>query len=366
MRPMFAPLKNDTFLRACLRQPTPHTPVWLMRQAGRYLPEYCATRAKAGSFMGLATNVDYATEVTLQPLDRYPLDAAILFSDILTVPDAMGLGLSFEAGEGPRFAHAVRDEAAVAALEVPDLNKLRYVFDAVTSIRRALQGRVPLIGFSGSPWTLACYMVEGQGSDDYRLVKSMLYSRPDLMERLLDINARAVAAYLNAQIEAGAQAVMVFDSWGGVLADGAFQRFSLRFTQQVVAALKRTHEGQRIPCIVFTKGGGLWLEEIAACGADVVGLDWTVNLGHARAQVGHRVALQGNLDPNVLFAPPDAVAREGRAVLDSFGRPQRADGTWDGHIFNLGHGISQFTPPDHVAALVEAVHQHSRQLRQTP
>ena len=366
MRPMFAPLKNDTFLRACLRQPTPHTPVWLMRQAGRYLPEYCATRAKAGSFMGLATNVDYATEVTLQPLDRYPLDAAILFSDILTVPDAMGLGLSFEAGEGPRFAHAVRDEAAVAALEVPDLNKLRYVFDAVTSIRRALQGRVPLIGFSGSPWTLACYMVEGQGSDDYRLVKSMLYSRPDLMERLLDINARAVAAYLNAQIEAGAQAVMVFDSWGGVLADGAFQRFSLRFTQQVVAALKRTHEGQRIPCIVFTKGGGLWLEEIAACGADVVGLDWTVNLGHARAQVGHRVALQGNLDPNVLFAPPDAVAREGRAVLDSFGRPQRADGTWDGHIFNLGHGISQFTPPDHVSALVEAVHQHSRQLRQTP
>lgn len=366
MRPMFASLKNDTFLRACLRQPTPHTPVWLMRQAGRYLPEYCATRAKAGSFMGLATNVDYATEVTLQPLDRYPLDAAILFSDILTVPDAMGLGLSFEAGEGPRFTHAVRDEAALAALDVPDLNKLRYVFDAVTSIRRALQGRVPLIGFSGSPWTLACYMVEGQGSDDYRWVKSMLYSRPDLMERLLDVNARAVAAYLNAQIEAGAQAVMVFDSWGGVLADGAFQRFSLRYTQQVVAALKRTHEGQRIPCIVFTKGGGLWLEEIAACGADVVGLDWTVNLAHARAQVGHRVALQGNLDPNVLFAPPDAVAREGRAVLDSFGRPQRPDGTWDGHIFNLGHGISQYTPPDHVSALVEAVHQHSRRLRQTP
>jgi len=362
-RTMFAPLQNDSFLRACLRQPTPHTPVWLMRQAGRYLPEYCATRAKAGSFMGLATNVDYATEVTLQPLERYPLDAAILFSDILTVPDAMGLGLSFAQGEGPRFAHPVRDEAAVAALQVPDLDKLRYVTDAVTSIRRALNGRVPLIGFSGSPWTLACYMVEGAGSDDYRLVKSMLYGRPDLMERILQINAQAVAAYLNAQIDAGAQAVMVFDSWGGVLADGAFQRFSLRYTQQVVQALQREKDGVRIPVIVFTKGGGLWLEQIAGIGADVVGLDWTVNLGAARALVGDRVALQGNLDPNVLFAPPEAVAREARAVLDSFGRPQRADGTWDGHIFNLGHGISQFTPPEHVTALVQAVHEHSRTLR---
>ena len=360
---MFAPLQNDTFLRACLRQPTSHTPVWLMRQAGRYLPEYCATRAKAGSFMGLATNVDFATEVTLQPLDRYPLDASILFSDILTVPDAMGLGLSFAQGEGPRFAHPVRDEAAVAALQVPDMDRLRYVFDAVTSIRRALNGRVPLIGFSGSPWTLACYMVEGAGSDDYRLVKSMLYGRPDLMERILEINAQAVAAYLNAQIDAGAQAVMVFDSWGGVLADGAFQRFSLRYTQQVVQALQREKDGVRIPVIVFTKGGGLWLEQIADIGADVVGLDWTVNLGKARALVGDRVALQGNLDPNVLFAPPEAVAREAVAVLDSFGRPQRPDGTWDGHIFNLGHGISQFTPPDHVSALVEAVHSHSRSLR---
>ena len=354
---------NDQFLRACLRQPTDHTPVWLMRQAGRYLPEYCATRAKAGSFMGLATNVDYATEVTLQPLERYPLDAAILFSDILTVPDAMGLGLSFAQGEGPRFAHPVRGEAAVAALRVPDLDKLRYVTDAVTSIRRALNGRVPLIGFSGSPWTLACYMVEGAGSDDYRLVKSMLYGRPDLMERILEVNAQAVAAYLNAQIDAGAQAVMVFDSWGGVLADGAFQRFSLRYTQQVVQALQREKEGVRIPVIVFTKGGGLWLEQIAGIGADVVGLDWTVNLGAARVRVGDRVALQGNLDPNVLFAPPEAVAREAVAVLDSFGRPQRADGRWDGHIFNLGHGISQFTPPDHVSALVEAVHRHSKTLR---
>jgi uroporphyrinogen decarboxylase len=360
---MFAPLQNDTFLRACLRQPTSHTPVWLMRQAGRYLPEYCATRAKAGSFMGLATNVDFATEVTLQPLDRYPLDASILFSDILTVPDAMGLGLSFAQGEGPRFAHPVRDEAAVAALQVPDMDRLRYVFDAVTSIRRALNGRVPLIGFSGSPWTLACYMVEGAGSDDYRLVKSMLYGRPDLMERILEVNAQAVAAYLNTQIDAGAQAVMVFDSWGGVLADGAFQRFSLAYTRKVVDALQREKDGARIPVIVFTKGGGLWLEQIAAIGADVVGLDWTVNLGDARAQVGGRVALQGNLDPNVLFAPPEAVAREARAVLDSFGRPQRPDGNWDGHIFNLGHGISQFTPPEHVTALVQAVHEHSRTLR---
>ena len=365
---MYAPLQNDTFLRACLRQPTDHTPLWLMRQAGRYLPEYKATRMKAGnSFMGLATNPQYATEVTLQPLDRYALDAAILFSDLLTVPDARGLGLSFGAGEGPRFAHPLRDEAAVKALQVPDLDKLRYVFDAVTSIRNALNGRVPLIGFSGSPWTLGCYMVEGAGSDDYRLVKTMLYSRPDLMHRILDINAQAVTAYLNAQIDAGAQAVMIFDSWGGVLADGAFQRFSLEYTRRVVAGLKRTvdgsKDGERVPCIVFTKGGGPWLDEIAACGADVVGLDWTVNLGLARARVGDRVALQGNLDPNVLFAPPEAVAREAVAVLDSFGPPQRADGSWDGHIFNLGHGISQYTPPEHVSALVEAVHAHSRAQR---
>ena len=360
---MSSTLQNDNFLRACLRQPTEHTPMWLMRQAGRYLPEYKATRAQAGSFMGLATNAQFATDVTLQPLDRYALDAAILFSDILTVPDAMGLGLSFAEGEGPRFAHPLRDEAAVAALQVPDLDKLRYVFDAVTSIRKALNGRVPLIGFSGSPWTLACYMVEGKGSDDYRLVKSMLYGRPDLMHRILAINAQAVAAYLNAQIDAGAQAVMVFDSWGGVLADGAFQQFSLAYTAEVVKHLKREADGRRVPVIVFTKGGGPWLEEIAAIGADVVGLDWTVNLGRARAAVGGRVALQGNLDPNVLFAPPEAIAREAIAVLDSFGPPQRPDGGWDGHVFNLGHGISQFTPPEHVTALVEAVHSHSRRQR---
>ena len=353
---MFAPLQNDSFLRACLREPTDHTPVWLMRQAGRYLPEYRATRAKAGSFMGLATNPGFATEVTLQPLDRYPLDAAILFSDILTVPDAMGLGLSFAEGEGPRFAHPLRDEAAVTKLAVPDMNKLRYVFDAVTSIRRALNGRVPLIGFSGSPWTLACYMVEGAGSDDYRLVKSLLYSRPDLMHRILEVNAAAVARYLNAQIEAGAQAVMIFDSWGGVLADGAFQTFSLAYTQKVLTQLTREHDGRRVPHIVFTKGGGLWLDEIANAGPDVVGLDWTMNLGAARARVGERVALQGNIDPNVLFAGPEQIRAEVTRTLESFGPP-------GAHIFNLGHGISQHTPPDSVAVLVDAVHQVSRRMR---
>jgi uroporphyrinogen decarboxylase len=355
---MYAPLLNDSFLRACLRQPTDHTPVWLMRQAGRYLPEYRATRAKAGSFMGLATSPDYATEVTLQPIDRYPLDAAILFSDILTVPDAMGLGLSFANGEGPRFAHPLRDEAAVAKLEVPDMNTLRYVFDAVASIRRALNGRVPLIGFSGSPWTLACYMVEGAGSDDYRLVKTMLYARPDLMHRILDINATAVARYLNAQIEAGAQAVMVFDSWGGVLADGAFQAFSLAYTRRVLQQLKREHEGVRIPHIVFTKGGGLWLDEIAAIQPDVVGLDWTVNLGTARARIGDRVALQGNIDPNVLFAGPAQIRAEVTRTLESYGTPGAG-----GHVFNLGHGISQHTPPESVAVLVDAVHEVSRRMR---
>ena len=359
---MFAPLQNDSFLRACLRQPTDHTPVWLMRQAGRYLPEYRATRAKAGSFMGLATNTDFATEVTLQPLERYKLDAAILFSDILTVPDAMGLGLSFALGEGPKFASPVRDEAAVAKLEVPDMAKLRYVFDAVTSIRKALNGRVPLIGFSGSPWTLACYMVEGAGSDDYRLVKTMLYSRPDLMHRMLRVNADAVAAYLNAQIEAGAQAVMIFDSWGGVLADGAFQAFSLDYTRRVLAQVKREHAGQRIPHIVFTKGGGLWLEEIAVTGADVVGLDWTVNLGAARRRIGSLAALQGNLDPNVLFASPEQIRAEVVAALESFGPLTPGDGPNVGHIFNLGHGISQHTPPESVSALIDAVHEHSPKL----
>jgi uroporphyrinogen decarboxylase len=365
----FAPLQNDSFLRACLRQATEHTPVWLMRQAGRYLPEYCATRSRAGSFMGLATNTDFATEVTLQPLERYPLDAAILFSDILTVPDAMGLGLSFAQGEGPRFATPVRDEAAVAKLEVPDMNKLRYVFDAVSSIRKALNGRVPLIGFSGSPWTLACYMVEGAGSDDYRLVKTMMYSRPDLMHKILAVNADAVAAYLNAQIDAGAQAVMIFDSWGGVLADGAFQQFSLAYTERVLAKLKRQGvDGKTVPRIVFTKGGGLWLQEMGRLDCEVLGLDWTVNLGKARALVGEHKALQGNIDPNVLFAQPAQIEAEVVKVLESFGAPHRApaaqpDAKGPTHIFNLGHGISQHTPPDHVAALVQSVHAHSRKMR---
>ena len=367
-------LQNDSFIRACLRQATPHTPVWLMRQAGRYLPEYKATRAKAGSFMGLATNTDYATEVTLQPLARYPLDAAILFSDILTIPDAMGLGLSFAPGEGPKFEHVVRDEAAVAKLAVPDMAKLRYVFDAVTSIRKALKGSVPLIGFSGSPWTLACYMVEGAGSDDYRLVKTMLYQRPDLMHKMLAINAAAVAQYLNCQIDAGAQAVMIFDSWGGVLADGAFQEFSLAYTARVLAQVKKTHDGVRIPRIVFTKGGGLWLQEMGQLDCDVLGLDWTVNLAHARALVGENTAgsrakaLQGNIDPNVLFAMPEQIEREVAKVLAGFGTPFNAptgqpDATGPTHIFNLGHGISQYTPPENVAALVQAVHILSRNQR---
>ena len=364
---MFAPLQNDSFLRACLRQPTEHTPVWLMRQAGRYLAEYRETRAKAGSFMGLATNTAFATEVTLQPLERYALDAAILFSDILTVPDAMGLGLSFAQGEGPRFASPVRDEAAVAKLNVPDMEKLRYVTDAVTSIRKALNGRVPLIGFSGSPWTLACYMVEGAGSDDYRLVKTMLYRRPDLMRRILEINADAVALYLNTQIEAGAQAVMVFDSWGGVLADGAFQEFSLAYNRRVLKQLKREHAGARIPHIVFTKGGGLWLEQIAqgvdGVAPDVIGLDWTMNLSLARRLTGDRVALQGNLDPNVLFAAPEQIRAEATKVLESFGAPRNAQGGWGGHVFNLGHGISQHTPPEAVAVLVDTVHEVSRRIR---
>ena len=365
----FAPLQNDVFLRACLRQPTEYTPIWLMRQAGRYLPEYRATRAKAGSFMGLATNRDFATEVTLQPLERYALDAAILFSDILTVPDAMGLGLSFAEGEGPRFARPLQGEKDVMALQVPDMAKLRYVFDAVASIRRALAGRVPLIGFAGSPWTLACYMVEGRGSMDYRLVKTMLYARPDLMHRMLAINADAVAAYLNAQIDSGAQAVMIFDSWGGVLADAAFQQFSLAYTARVLAQVKKTQDGQAIPRIVFTKGGGAWLAPMAGLDCDVLGLDWTVNLGQARALAGPGKALQGNIDPMVLLAGPAAISQEVAHCLQSFAAPElvKAQGASAAlaptHIFNLGHGISQHTAPENVAVLVQEVHAQSRKMR---
>lgn len=348
-------LKNDVFLRALLREPVPYTPIWLMRQAGRYLPEYNARRAKAGSFMQLAQSPQYACEVTLQPLERFELDAAILFSDILTVPNAMGLGLDFAVGEGPKFARPLRTEADFLALEVPDMARLQYVFDAVSTIRRALDGRAPLIGFAGSPWTIGCYMVEGQGSDDYRLIKTMMYSRPDLVHRMLEINARATTQYLNAQIQAGAQAVMLFDSWGGVLADTEFQTFSLHYTRQVVCGLQREHEGRRVPVIVFTKGGGIWLPEIAGCGADALGVDWTVNLGRARAQVGDRVALQGNLDPMVLFGGEAAIRAQARRVIDDFG-----DTASGGHVFNLGHGISRFTPPEAVSVLVDEVHRHSR------
>ena len=350
--------KNDTFLRALLRQPTEHTPIWLMRQAGRYLPEYCETRRRAGSFMDLCRNPQLATEVTLQPLARYDLDAAILFSDILTVPDAMGLGLYFAEGEGPKFERPLREEWEIRNLSAPDPTvELRYVIDAVAEIRRALDNSVPLIGFSGSPFTLACYMIEGGASDDFRTVKTLLYDRPDLLHHVLEVNTRAVTAYLNAQIEAGAQAVMIFDTWGGALSDRAYKEFSLAYMARIVAGLTREHDGARVPSIVFTKGGGQWLEDIAAIGCDAVGLDWTTDIGAARRRIGDKVALQGNLDPVALFAAPENIAQEARAVLDAFG-------PGSGHVFNLGHGISQFTPPANVAALVEAVHAHSRQSRQ--
>jgi uroporphyrinogen decarboxylase len=342
-------------LRAFMREKTDYTPVWMMRQAGRYLPEYNATRKRAGSFLGLCKSPDYATEVTMQPLERFPLDAAILFSDILTVPDAMGLGLYFAEGEGPKFERTVRDEAAVAKLAVPDIEAtLGYVTGAVRQIRKTLDGRVPLIGFSGSPWTLACYMVEGGGSDDHRTVKAMAYQRPDLMHRILEVNAQAVTAYLNAQIDAGAQAVMIFDTWGGALSAAAYKSFSLAYMSKVVAGLKRESEGRRVPVVLFTKGGGLWLEDMAATGCDALGLDWTIELSEARRRVGDKVALQGNIDPTVLFAGPETVRAEVGNVLASYGHGH-------GHVFNLGHGISQFTPPEHAAALVAAVHELSPQ-----
>ncbi len=346
-------LKNDTFLRALLRQPTPYTPVWIMRQAGRYLPEYNETRRRAGSFLDLAKNPDYATEVTLQPLARFDLDAAILFSDILTIPDAMGLGLYFAEGEGPKFERPLREEWEIRNLSVPDpAEHLRYVIDAVAQIRRSLNGEVPLIGFSGSPYTLACYMVEGGASADFRTIKTLLYDRPDLLHHLLDVNARAVTAYLNAQIEAGAQAVMIFDTWGGSLAAAAYKTFSLAYMQRIVSGLIRNRDGRRVPSIVFTKGGGLWLEHIAAIGCDALGLDWTCDLSAARQRVGANVALQGNIDPMTLFAQPASIREQVGEVLASFGHGS-------GHVFNLGHGVSQFTPPGHVGALVDAVHELS-------
>lgn len=348
------PLRNDTLLRALLRQPTEYTPIWLMRQAGRYLPEYCATRERAQDFLTLCKSPNLATEVTLQPLARYDLDAAILFSDILTIPDAMGLGLYFAPGEGPKFERPLREEWEIRDLTAPDpYDHLRYVLDAVAEIRRALDGAVPLIGFSGSPFTLACYMVEGEGSDQYLKLKTLLYTRPDLLHHILEVTTRAVTDYLNAQIEAGAQAVMVFDSWGGMLTQAAYLEFSLPYIARIMAGLRRENEGRVVPRIVFTKGGGLWLEYIAGCGCDAVGLDWTIEIGEARRRVGDRVALQGNMDPAVLFGPPERVAAEARRILASYG-------PGPGHVFNLGHGISQFTPPQNVRVLVDTVKGDSR------
>ncbi len=348
-------LKNDTFLRALLRQPTEYTPVWMMRQAGRYLPEYNATRKRAGSFLNLCKSPELATEVTLQPLARFPLDAAILFSDILTVPDAMGLGLYFAEGEGPKFERPLREEWEIRDLAVTDPSgNLKYVIDAVSSIRKALDGSVPLIGFSGSPWTLATYMVEGQGGTDFLTIKKMAYARPDLLHHILDVTAQSVILYLNAQIEAGAQAVMIFDSWGGALSHAAYKEFSLRYMQQIVDGLIKEREGRRVPSIVFTKGGGLWLEAMADIGADALGLDWTVDIGEARRRVGDKVALQGNFDPAILLSTPEAIERETAAILASYGNG-------NGHVFNLGHGITQHTPPENAAAMIEAVHKLSRQ-----
>jgi uroporphyrinogen decarboxylase len=343
-----ASLKNDTFLRALARQPTDYTPIWLMRQAGRYLPEYNATRARAGSFLALAKTPELCAEVALQPLERFPLDAAILFSDILTIPDAMGLGLSFGEGEGPRFERPLRDEAAIRALGAPDPTvELRYVLEAVRVTRKALADRVPLIGFSGSPFTLACYMVEGSGSGDWRNVKSMLHARPDLLHRILEVNARAVASYLNAQVEAGAQAVMIFDTWGGTLAHHDYEAFSLAYSRKVLSSIKQ------VPRILFTKGGNPWLAEMVASGADAIGLDWTTDPHAARKLAAGRVALQGNLDPATLFAPPQRVREAARRVVDAFGPAP-------GHVFNLGHGLLQHTPVESVAALVDEVRTYSR------
>lgn len=347
-------LKNNTFIKALLKQDTEYTPVWLMRQAGRYLPEYRQVRANAGGFMDLCRNRDFATEVTLQPIDRFNLDAAILFSDILTVPDAMGLGLSFVAGEGPKFAHPVQDEKAVQQLAVPDIEKLSYVFNAVASIKNALNGRVPLIGFSGSPFTLACYMIEGGGSRDFRLVKEMLYRRPDLLHTILNINAKAVTAYLNQQIAAGANAVQIFDTWGGILSDAAFGEFSLQYITQIINGLTKTDaNGNQVPVIVFVKGGGLWLEQMANSGTDALGLDWTVNIKDARRRVGDKVALQGNFDPFALFGTQESIEAEVKRILADYGKG-------NGHIFNLGHGIHQLTDPERVKDLVNAVHELSR------
>ncbi|MBM14373.1 MAG: uroporphyrinogen decarboxylase [Halieaceae bacterium] len=344
-----ASLQNDRFLRALMREPVDRTPLWMMRQAGRYLPEYRATRAEAGSFMGLCTNPQLACEVTLQPLRRYAMDAAILFSDILTVPDALGLGLYFAEGEGPRFERPVSSAAEIAALD-PEraANELGYVMDAVALIRKELKGSVPLIGFAGSPWTLATYMVEGGSSKDFAKVKSLAFNEPEMMHQLLSKLAHSVAAYLTQQIFHGAQAVQIFDTWGGSLSHAAYREFSLRYMAEIIEQLPREADGRRVPLIVFTKGGGQWLEAIAECGADAVGLDWTTDIGEARARVGDKVCLQGNMDPTLLNASPDRIRSEVGLILETYGEG-------NGHVFNLGHGITPGINPEHVAAMVDAV-----------
>ena len=348
-----AELKNDRFLRALSREPVDVTPVWMMRQAGRYLPEYKATRAQAGDFMSLCKNAELACEVTLQPLERYDLDAAILFSDILTIPDAMGLGLYFETGEGPRFRKVIRSEADVDALPIPKAaSDLDYVMNAVTTIRSALNGRVPLIGFSGSPWTLATYMVEGGSSKDFRHIKQMMYATPTVLHQLLDKLAQSVTDYLNEQIRCGAQAVQIFDTWGGVLSPQMYMEFSLRYMRQIISGLIREHEGRKVPVIMFTKNGGQWLETMADAGADALGLDWTTNIDDARRRVGDKVALQGNMDPSVLYAPPARIRAEVADILERFGHGE-------GHVFNLGHGIHQFVDPESAGVFVDAVHELS-------
>jgi len=348
-------LKNDRYIKAALSQPVDKTPVWMMRQAGRYLPEYRELRAKAGDFMSLCTNPELACEVTLQPLRRYNLDAAILFSDILTIPDAMGLGLYFKPGEGPAFKKPVRTASDINALYVPDVfDKLKYVTDAVSVIRRELKGDVPLIGFSGSPWTLATYMVEGGTTKNFGEVKGMMFEQPQLMHKMLDMLAKSVTAYLNAQIESGAQAVMIFDTWGGVLSTQNYQEFSLNYMQQIIDGLKRNHDDSQIPVTIFTKGGAGWLEKMAATGADCVGLDWTIDINEARERIGDKVALQGNMDPCVLYSTPQRIEQEVSDILAKFGQGS-------GHVFNLGHGIHPTIKPENVKAYVDAVHDISTQ-----
>ncbi len=347
-------LKNDRFLKALLKQEVDVTPVWMMRQAGRYLPEYRALRKNAGGFLVMCQNPQLACEITLQPVERFPLDAAILFSDILTIPDAMGLGLYFEEGEGPRFKKPVRTEQQITALKVVNSEKdLSYVTDAVKLIRKELNGHVPLIGFSGSPWTLATYMVEGGPSKNYHLIKSMLFNQPELAHRLLDTLADSVIDYLNAQIKAGAQAVQIFDTWGGILSEAAYKEFSLKYMKKIVDGLIKENEGRKVPSILFTKNGGLWLEDLANTGSNALGLDWTIDIGKARARVGERVALQGNLDPAMLYASPQRIREEVAAILAAFGKG-------NGHVFNLGHGITPEVNPEHAAVFIDAVHELSQ------